>query len=82
MTRAACSEQLNETKGMTKASGKNGRPPVLVQGSKVDSQSHLTNCATEELCEELPACLPGTADLYMVAHYICQYYDLDQRWAN
>lgn len=61
VTRAACSEQLNKTNGMTKASGKTCGLPVVVQGSMVDSQSHPRTCTTEELCEELPACLPGTA---------------------
>lgn len=60
VARAACSEQLNETKGMTKAP---------VQHSMV---GHPRCC--KELCEELPACLPGTAyTLRTVAHYVCQF---------
>lgn len=62
VARAACSEQLNEMKGRTKGSGKTCRLPVLVQGSMVDSKSHPRKCTTQELCEELPACLPGTAE--------------------
>lgn len=60
VARAACSEQLNETKGMTKAP---------VQRSMV---GHPRRC--KELCEELPACLPGTAyTLHTVARYVCQF---------
>lgn len=73
VTRAACREQLNETTRLTKASGTTCRLPVLVGGSVVDSHSHQRSCSTEEQREELPACLPGTAWCYMVAHYICQH---------
>ena len=73
VSRAACSEQLNQTKGTRKASGKTCRLPVLVQGSMVDSQTHPRNCPTEELCEELPACLPGDALCYIWCQIIFVY---------
>lgn len=60
VARAACSEQLNETKGMTKA-------PV-----QRSMEGHPRRW--KELCEELPSCLPGTAYmLHTGARYVCQF---------
>lgn len=75
VSRAACSEQFNQTTGLAKASGTTCRLPVLVRGSVVDSQSHRRSCTTEELCE-LPACLPGTAWWHILFVHIL---DLDDQ---
>lgn len=60
-TGSACSKQFMDTKDLANASVKSFELAVTVKPSVVDSQVYPAHCNAEQIPEEVPLCLPGTA---------------------